>query len=142
MKKNILAILILLNLSPTVFAAPFYSISLINQKHITEGTFETAGYVIFVSYCPPCPKEAVCAPCPMPFIVISEKNRKIQYVDEIAADELMISNDRGEELKVGRKYRFKIKIDSFKMLGEQQNNMRLLEFAPVQSRAPKSKPSK
>ncbi len=121
--------------------SPFYPIAQVQQKTSGGGMFETEGYVVFVSVCPPCPAEAVCALCPMPFIVISGKNKKIKYADEMSANDLMLSTGRGGDFILGKKYRFKIKADVFKQPGEHQNRMELLDFSSVRGRAPKSKPS-
>ena len=52
---------------------PFYTISEINNINST-GIYNTQGYIVFISYCLPCPKGALCEKCDEPHIVISEKN--------------------------------------------------------------------
>ena len=52
---------------------PFYTISQLNQMN-ESGIFNTEGYLVYLSYCPPCPSDVDCAMCESPHIVISERN--------------------------------------------------------------------
>ena len=112
-------------------ALPFYSISQVNTKTMPAGTFETEGYVINIYQCPPCPPDAVCQPCPPLFIIISEKNRRIEYPDQMTARELFVLTDQGPDLKTGKKYRFKIQVKSYQIGNSRHKDLALLEFTAL-----------
>lgn len=92
--------------------------------------------------CPPCPKDAVCQTCPLPYIVISEKNKEIQYPDQMTSTELRVNTSYKSGLELGKKYRLTITVQTYKMFSAKHNEMEVTEFAPVQGHAPKLKPSK
>ena len=112
-------------------ALPFYSISQVNAKTMPAGTFETEGYVINIYQCPPCPPGAVCQTCPPLFIIISEKNRQIEYPSEVTARGLLVLTDQGSELKTGKKYRFKIQVKSYQLGNSRHKDLALLEFTAL-----------
>lgn len=54
-------------------AAPFYFVPEIDGVDLVEGEyFNTSGYVIGTSFCPPCPEGAKCKACEMPYIIVAD----------------------------------------------------------------------
>lgn len=48
---------------PDTLALPFLSIPDLYERAPAPGRFNTRGYVIATSWCPPCPPNAACTPC-------------------------------------------------------------------------------
>ncbi len=53
-----------------------------------DETYQITGFVVDLYDCPPCPKDAVCAPCPWEYIVISDSPHKAK--EENTRQELKI----------------------------------------------------
>ncbi len=71
----------------------FYTISQLHNLN-KSGIFNTEGYLVYLSYCPPCPSGADCAMCESPNIVISERNNFTErtYYEEIKIGEMKFRN--------------------------------------------------
>ena len=90
---------------------PFYSISEINQANLSQGQYNTEGYVIFISSCPPCPKGAVCETCLIDRLFISETDQQSTLTgSKIRKIDLILFADDLKQFKVGEKYKFSIRI--------------------------------
>jgi hypothetical protein len=90
---------------------PFYSISEINQAKLSQGQYNTEGYVILISACPPCPEGAHCETCLIDHLVISETDRFSNLPgSRIRKTDLVLFAADLTQFKIGEKYRFSIKI--------------------------------
>ena len=90
---------------------PFYTISEINQADLSPGLYNTEGYVIFISTCPPCPEGAVCETCLIDHLFISETDQPSNLTgSKIRKTDLVLFADNVTQFKVGEKYKFTIRI--------------------------------
>jgi hypothetical protein len=90
---------------------PFYSISAINQANLPQGQYNTEGYVIMISVCPPCPAGAVCETCLIDHLVISETGQPPALTgSRIRNTDLVLFADDVTRFKTGEKYRFSLRI--------------------------------
>jgi hypothetical protein len=90
---------------------PFYRISEINQADLSPGLYNTEGYVIFISTCPPCPDGAVCETCLIDHLLISETDQPSNLTgSKIRKTDLVLFADNVTQFKAGEKYRFTIRI--------------------------------
>lgn len=90
---------------------PFHSIREINQAHLPQGQYNTEGYVLIISVCPPCPAGAVCETCLIDDLVISESDQPSTLTDSrIRQTDLVLFADDATQFEIGEKYRFSIRI--------------------------------
>lgn len=90
---------------------PFYSIGEINQANLSQGQYNTEGYVIFISTCPPCPEGAVCETCLIEHLFISEIDQQSTLTgSKIRKIDLILFADDIKQFKIGEKYKFSIRI--------------------------------
>jgi len=111
----------------------FYSIHELKQNNLSEGNYNTEGYVVKIYTCPPCPKGALCKMCMEPNIVISEEN-KILGSYALTEKELLIFtlNSNPRQFELGKKYRFSINITQYKSTGEPLNDIKLVGYDIIQ----------
>lgn len=66
--------------------------------------FSTEGYVVYINECKGCPEEyeTVCAPCPKPYIIITEQF--IDYKKEKPVNALQLTINEAQIFEVGKKY--------------------------------------
>ena len=96
----------------------FHTISQINQMRPIEGVIEVEGYVVGVSTCPPCPKNAVCAPCMPPYVIISEEKKEKELRQyQMTYKELLVQTNMKEGLALGKKYHLTIAVQPYKTSG-------------------------
>jgi len=89
----------------------YYPLSKLKTITPQQGmVYTTEGYVVMMDECPPCPVEAVCAPCPPDYIVISPNKKLISYPDQIGPNDLQVNLNGPVDLKLGKKYRFKLQL--------------------------------
>jgi hypothetical protein len=91
---------------------PFYTISQMHDLN-TTGIFNTEGYLVYLSYCPPCPKDAECTICESPNIVISEKNNFTKCKEtELVVDILVPDLDPNiyNKFELDKKFKFTLEI--------------------------------
>lgn len=90
---------------------PFYSISEINHGILPQGHYNTEGYVLLISTCPPCPAGAHCETCLIDHLLISETDRLSNVAGSRIRDRDLILFARDlTHFKKGEKYRFSIRI--------------------------------
>lgn len=108
----------------------FYPIHEINQNKLGPGAYITEGFVVKIFTCPPCPKGAQCGPCMPPNIVISEENKLLQAYHLTDKDLIIFVKDTEyrKHFKLGKKYRFVIKILSYKHTSRSINDVELVEY--------------
>lgn len=116
---------------PTISDFDFYPIHEIKQGNFTSGTYNTEGFVVKIYTCPPCPKEALCKPCMRDNIVISKDN-KILETYSLTENELIVFVENPKQFKLGKKYRFSIKILDYKSTGEPINDIELVGYDLVE----------
>ena len=114
---------------PSISNFDFYSIHEIKQNNISEGSYNTEGYVVKIYTCPPCPKDALCKMCMEPNIVISEDNKMLDTYS-LTEKELLIftSHSNPKQFKLGKIYQFSINITPLKSTGKSLNDIRLLGY--------------
>ena len=100
---------------PLVSDDKFYPIHELREGKLGPGSYNTEGYVVYKSFCPPCPEGAMCKPCPPQSIVISEQNTLIEgnsfFVDRTEKNIDMILNvNYADQFELGKKYKFSINI--------------------------------
>jgi len=107
----------------------FYSIHELKQKNVSEGSYNTEGYVVKIYTCPPCPKYALCKMCMGNNIVISEEN-KILETYSLAEKDLIIftSLSNLKQFELGKKYNFSINITKYKSTREPLNDIKLIGY--------------
>ena len=150
-----LAVLILLNYLPLVFADPdkkagvakevglkegnpgdvlenFYSISDINKNKFSYGTYQTEGYVIQKYDCPPCPENAMCKPCMGARIVISEAAKEIAQDGQLTEKDLIVFVEDTALVELGKKYRFLLQVLDVKTTQQPVNNVKLIYFEALE----------
>ena len=89
----------------------YYSLSKLKTMTPREGAvYVTEGYVIMKYDCPPCPENAVCAPCPPDYIVISPKKKLIEYPDQVGPHDMLVILAANIDFKVGKQYRFTLQL--------------------------------
>lgn len=98
------------------------------KKNETDMNYSIKGYVIFVSYCPPCPKEAVCAPCLPDFIIISPKKKAIQYPDQMGPEDKVVLTNLQSGFSLGKKYKFRLKIPQTIYGWDKKNTFELVDW--------------
>ena len=130
MQKTFTFILIIFS-SSLVFAQQsfldnFYSIHELNQKKLTFGAYHTEGFVVKKYTCPPCPKEALCKPCAPDNILISEKKIERETCNDLTEKDLIVFVDNAKRYRLGRKYRFLIKMTDVRTTGQAANNVKLI----------------
>ena len=90
---------------------PFYSISEINQANLPQGQYNTEGYVLLISTCPPCPEGAHCETCLIDHLLISQTDQFSNLTgSRIRKNDLILFADDLTQFKLGRRYSFSIKI--------------------------------
>lgn len=131
-KKNfvLLNLVLMLVSSHCVLAqesSKFYSIQELNRSHLQSGAYTTEGFVVKISTCPPCPKNAICEVCEPDNIVVSEKNKKL---DEYTLSErdLVIFVKNSKLFKVGKKYKFQIEINNYRSANQVINRVELIDY--------------
>ena len=100
-----------------------------------SGQYNTEGYVVFVSDCPPCPIGARCSPCPPNHVVISP-SASIPDSARYPADGLVIvwNDGAGEknrgQFQLGKKCRFSVSVDPLTdaTIGGQKAGVRLIGY--------------
>ncbi len=113
---------------------PSYPISRINKAHLAAGQYNTEGYVVFISICPPCPKGAVCETCLKDHLLVSETNQISNLTaSRIREIDLVLFTGDLTQFKVGEKYKFSIEIPgkySFdgKWMTSYQNEFRIIGY--------------
>jgi len=105
----------------------FYKIHEIKQGNLEGENFYTEGFVAKIYTCPPCPADAQCKPCMRENIVISENNVLIEayYLTE---KDLIIFTENSKNLKLGKKYKFLIKMTGRKTTSESINDIELVDY--------------
>jgi hypothetical protein len=89
----------------------FYSISEINQANLSQGQYNTEGYVLLISTCPPCPEGAHCETCLIDHLLISQTDRYSKLTgSRIRKNDLVLFGDDLTQFKPGEKYSFSIRI--------------------------------
>lgn len=77
-----------------------------NQRALETGRFNTTGIVIDIPSCPPCPRDAVCMPCPPPSLLVAGRD------DAPESERLAIEAETDATVfRVGQQYLFSITID-------------------------------
>ena len=110
----------------------FYSLPQLKKIQIQKDVmYQTEGYVIMQYHCPPCPENAVCQPCPTPFIVISLKSKLIEYPDQMGPDDLNVFI-RQDDLKLGKKYHFTLQFSNMISFGQDGPNLEAVEAILLQ----------
>lgn len=103
------------------------SITQLNEKGYTFGTYLIEGYVIEKLKCPDCSKKRDCKPCFGKRILVSE--RKESYgIDALSKEELYIFVEDLSVFRKGKKYSFLIQILDAKTTNQFINNVKLIYF--------------
>ncbi len=74
---------------------------------LNSGRFNTSGVVIDIPTCPPCPRDAVCIPCPAPTLVIAQ-NANTPDTETLRIE---LKTD-ATGFTVGQSYAFSVLVDS------------------------------
>lgn len=98
------------------------------NKNEIGTSYSAQGYVIFISYCPPCPKEAVCAPCLPDFIIISPEKKIIQYPDQMGPEDKVVLTNFQSGFSLGKKYKFRLKIPQTAYVWDKKSTFELVDF--------------
>ena len=85
------------------------------------------GYVVKIYNCPPCPVGAVCKPCMEDNIVISDQ-RKLLETYKLTENEMIIFAKNITQFKLGKKYRFLVKILTTRSTTEPINDIVLIDY--------------
>ncbi len=105
----------------------FYALPQLKKISIQKDTvYQTKGYVVMRYECPPCPKDATCATCPPPYIVISTEKKTIQYPDQMGADDLPVVLLNIPDIELGKKYRFKLKSSYMSLFFKDEPNLEVV----------------
>jgi len=92
--------------SPSPF---FYPIPRLHRERPAEELFGIQGYVVMMSECPPCPKDAVCATCEPPYIIVSARNSTLDSAERMTSREVRLQTNHVSGLVRGEHYRFLIR---------------------------------
>jgi len=106
----------------------FYPINSIKQNNFASGTYGTEGYVAKIYTCPSCPKGVMCKPCMGNNIVISNNNKILDGLYSLTENELIIFATNPEQFKLGKKYKFTIKMRDYKSTEEPINDVELVGY--------------
>lgn len=109
----------------------FYPVNNIKQNNLVSGTYNTEGFVAKIYTCPPCPKGAMCEMCMRDNIVIS-MDGKILESYSLSEKELIIFAENPGQFKLGKKYKFTIRILDYKSTGEPINDVELVGYDLVE----------
>ena len=112
---------------PKISSFDFYQINEIQQNNFTSGNFNTEGYVVKISTCPPCPKGAICKLCMNDNIVISENNQLLESYS-LTEKEMIIFAENPKQFELGRNYRFSVKIIDYKSTAQPANDVELVGY--------------
>lgn len=105
----------------------FLSIHELKNHLFRSGTFTTEGFVVKIYTCPSCPKNAQCKPCMRDNIVVSEDNKNlISYT--LSEKDLIVFVKNSKLFKVGKKYRFLIKVNEYSSTNERVNDAELINY--------------
>ena len=99
-----------------------YSITELKKEKITFGTYHVEGYVAKVYTCPACPKDALCKPCMRDLVILSTEKEALESYD-IKENQLVIFVKDAKEYKLGKKYRFLIKVSNVSTVDQNFNNV-------------------
>ena len=110
--------------------ANFYKIDQIKQKKYQSPIFYTEGFVVKIYTCPECRPSEHCKPCMKNNIVISENNTSLKayYLTE---KELIIFTENPKQFKIGKKYKFLLKLTDIKSTSEPINDIELLQATEI-----------
>ncbi len=117
----------------SISTSDFYSIHELKQKNISEGSYNTEGYVVKIYTCPQCPTNAMCKPCMRNNIVISEDNLTLEAYS-LTENDLIIftSNSNPKQFELGKRYTFSINITKYKSTSEPINDIELVGYDIIQ----------
>jgi len=122
---------------PSVSNFRFHEISELKEGNLLAGNYNTEGYVTHKSYCPPCPKGAMCEPCPSPRIVISEENLLIEgspwFVNKTNKNtDLIIFANNEDQFEFNQRYIFSLSLHDFKTTDDENNDFELVGYDILQ----------
>jgi len=109
---------------------PFRSISRLKAEKPSSGSFNTAGYVVKIYTCPPCPEGAMCKPCMRDNIVISE-DKKLLSSYALTGREVVVFFSGRNNFRLGGRYRFSVKVLDHSTTAEPLNDIELLGYEPA-----------
>ena len=110
----------------------YYSLPKLKTITPQEGlVYTTEGYVIMKYDCPPCPENAVCAPCPPDYIIISRGKKMIEYPDQMGPKDLMAISMTNIDFKLGKKYRFQLKLSRMPSWWDEKNNFEVVHATMI-----------
>lgn len=90
---------------------PLYTISEINQSRLPQGKYNTEGYVIAISICPPCPERAHCETCLIDHLLVSESAAHSTLTNsEIGTTEIVLFSTDLATYRIGKRYGFSVQI--------------------------------
>ncbi len=101
------------------------TISELKKLNPSTGVFQLSGYVVNIYDCPPCPEGAICEPCDMPNIIISENKEMGDYV---GLYELKVYNENSSEFELNHTYTFIVKIRAGKDPEEELDSVELIGY--------------
>ena len=105
----------------------FYQIHEINENKLASGIYSITGFVAKIYTCPPCPRGVQCKVCMNDNIVISEE-KKITDMYYLTNKELIVFVKDPKQFKLGKKYRFLVKISDRHSTSQPINDIDLLEY--------------
>lgn len=121
---------------PSISDFPFYSISELKQSGFSSGNYNTEGFLVFRSYCPPCPPNVLCAPCPPSRIVISETSTLLPSKPTMNKTEeptqLILFTLNPDQFVLGGKYKFSVRILDNKSTLDPLNDVEIVGYDLVE----------
>jgi hypothetical protein len=134
---GVATLLLVLPAAASETPSPFsYPIPRIHRDRPVEGPFRIQGYVAMISECPPCPAGAVCAPCELPYIVVSARDHTIDSVDRMTSEEVRLQTNQLSGFVRGEHYRFLIRNADVPESAKRRGGFELIAFEPAPAGTP------
>jgi len=90
----------------------FLTVHQLKTEPMAGVNYLVQGFVIYKHQCPSCPEgtEGICAPCPHPYMIISDNDKILTGANELDVNEMVLHMDNVEDFLLGRKYYFELQI--------------------------------
>lgn len=105
----------------------FFPIHEIKEGALPPGEYRTEGFVAKVYVCPPCPPPAMCKPCMRENIVVSEGKVRLDAYRLTEREMILFVRDT-LPFRIGRRYRFTIRITEGRSTSEPINDAEVLDY--------------
>ncbi|MFH1400030.1 MAG: hypothetical protein ABIH41_00790 [Nanoarchaeota archaeon] len=99
----------------------------INANSTAGDEYNTAGRVVKIYTCPPCPKGMLCSTCMRDNIVISMYPTLLEDYD-LTEDELIIFAERPDQFVLGKTYHFSLRVTDVRTTGAGPNDVELIGY--------------